>query len=502
MADPGPDGAAGPSDPGPGPDARALHDRIRSTVDERRRDGRYEPGLEERLDAHGRTMVALRAGPGGGRPQFTTTGRRARWRRLVARRRDRTDRGHAGPGPGRPLRILFVVQRYGEEVAGGAELCCRQFATRLATRGHHVEVATSRAQSALDWADVYPPGTTRLAGVAVHRFDGTGPRDNDAFDAKTVGVLWSGVLASAAEQQEWRRLQGPELPGLVPWLAERSPAFDVAVHFSYLYTPTWAGLPVTSPLVPTVLHATAHDEPAFWLPVFDDLFPRPTRFVWFTEEERDLLVRRGAPRRGAVVGIGADLGSPGTGSRFRTRSGLGDRPYLVCVGRVEAGKGSDELVQFFEAYKDRNPGPLALVLVGPAGDHRDHPDILYTGFVDDGTRNDALAGALALAQPSFFESFSMVLTEAWAQGRPVVAQGRTDVLVGQVRRSGGGVWYSGFAEFEAAVDLLTASPGLADTLGRAGRHYVEQEYRWETVLERYEGLLRQTVAAGPSPGPR
>ena len=54
------------------------------------------------------------------------------------------------------------------------------------TRGHHVEVATSRAQSAVDWADVYPPGTTRLAGVTVHRFDGTGPRDNDAFDAKTV----------------------------------------------------------------------------------------------------------------------------------------------------------------------------------------------------------------------------------------------------------------------------------------------------------------------------
>jgi glycosyltransferase involved in cell wall biosynthesis len=142
------------------------------------------------------------------------------------------------------------------------------------------------------------------------------------------------------------------------------------------------------------------------------------------------------------------------------------------------------------------------VLVGPAEDRRDHPDILYTGFVDDETRGDALAGALALVQPSFFESFSMVLTEAWAQGRPVVVQGRTDVLVGQVRRSGGGIWYSGFAEFEAVVDLLAASPGLADTLGRAGRRYVEQEYRWETLLERYEGLLWQTVAAGPSPGAR
>jgi glycosyltransferase involved in cell wall biosynthesis len=138
------------------------------------------------------------------------------------------------------------------------------------------------------------------------------------------------------------------------------------------------------------------------------------------------------------------------------------------------------------------------VLVGPAEDRRPHPDIVYTGFVDDQTRGDALAGALALAQPSFFESFSMVLTEAWAQGRPVVAQGRTAVLVGQVRRSGGGVWYSGFAEFEAAVDLLATSPELGQALGRAGRHFVEQEYRWTTVLARYEGLLRRAVGSRPA----
>ena len=100
----------------------------------------------------------------------------------------------------------------------------------------------------------------------------------------------------------------------------------------------------------------------------------------------------------------------------------------------------------------------------------------------------------------------MVLTEAWAQGRPVVAQGRTDVLVGQVRRSGGGVWYSGFAEFEAAVELLTTATGLADALGRAGRRYVEREYRWPTVLDRYEALLHQTVGSRAGPparrGPR
>jgi glycosyltransferase involved in cell wall biosynthesis len=336
-------------------------------------------------------------------------------------------------------------------------------------------------------------------GVTVHRFDGTGARDNRAFESETVEVLWSGALTPRPRQEAWRRLQGPELPGLVPWLSARSSGFDVVVHFSYLYTPTWEGLPVTSGRVPTVLHATAHDEPAFWLPVYDDLFALPDRFVWFTEEERDLLVRRGAPRRGEVIGIGVDLDRPGDGSRFRDQFGVEDRPYLVFVGRVEAGKGSEELIQFFTAYKERNPGPLALVLIGPAEDRLSHPDIVFTGFVEDGVRNDGLAGALALAQPSFFESFSMVLTEAWAQRRPVLAQGRTEVLMGQVRRSAGGLYYRGYGEFEAGLDLLTSRPDLATRLGAFGRSFVEREYRWDIVLSRYERLLRHAVASASAP---
>ncbi len=313
----------------------------------------------------------------------------------------------------------------------------------------------------------------------------------------TAAVLWSGALAPAAEQDRWRQLQGPDLPDLETWLTGQVSRFDVVVHFSYLYTPTWAGLPVSSLLASTVLHATAHDEPAFWLPVYDQLFSLPTRYAWSTEEERDLLVRRGASGSGAVIGVGVDLEVAGDPDRFRTSTDLGDRPYLVFVGRVEAGKGSEELISFFEAYKDRNPGPLALVLVGPTDDRRLHPDIVYTGYVDDQTRADALAGAVALVQPSFFESFSMVLTEAWAQRRPVLAQGRTEVLAGQVRRSGGGLTFRGFAEFEAGVDLLVSDPGLAARLGHDGRAFVEREYQWDVVLDRYERLLGRAVSAGP-----
>jgi glycosyltransferase involved in cell wall biosynthesis len=119
-----------------------------------------------------------------------------------------------------------------------------------------------------------------------------------------------------------------------------------------------------------------------------------------------------------------------------------------------------------------------------------------TGFVeDDAMRNSAIAGALALAQPSYFESFSMVLAEAFAQGRPALVQRRCSVLLGHARRSNAALPYAGFAEFEAAVDRLLGDRAVADAMGRNGRRYVEATYTWDLVLDRYEALLDRVAGA-------
>ncbi|HET6793994.1 MAG TPA: glycosyltransferase, partial [Acidimicrobiales bacterium] len=116
-----------------------------------------------------------------------------------------------------------------------------------------------------------------------------------------------------------------------------------------------------------------------------------------------------------------------------------------------------------------------------------------TGFVDPDVPADAVAGCLALAHPSYFESFSMAVSEAWAQRKPALVQGHCAVLEGQARRSGGAIPYRGFAQFEAAVDLISGDARLAASLGDAGRRYVEDRYRWDDVLGRYERLLGRTA---------
>ncbi|MBW3614318.1 MAG: glycosyltransferase, partial [Actinobacteria bacterium] len=375
----------------------------------------------------------------------------------------------------------------------------RSFATRLAGRGHQVEVVTSCATSYVDWADVYDVGTETLDGVQVHRLPVARVRQDRYFGPLNARVVWGPEPAPLHLQSEWMRMQGPLLTGLPRWLREHAAGYDCCSFFTYLYYTTWAGLPAAAPYVPSVLHPTAHDEPAIHLPIFDLLFTLPSAFGFLTEEEEALVSWRfGVRRPSAVTGIGVDLEAGGDADAFRRRFELGDKPYLLYLGRIEPAKGTDELVEYFDAYKQRNPAPLKLVLAGEAvRGVGHHPDVVVTGFLDEATKRGGLAGALALVHPSYFESFSIVLIEAWAQRRPAIVQRRCEVLAGQAARSNGAVPYCGFAEFEAAVDLLVSTPGLAERLGEAGRRYVERRYDWPKVLGDYERLLAR-VARRPS----
>lgn len=395
------------------------------------------------------------------------------------------------------MKLLFVVQRYGGEVFGGAEVFSREFATRLAARGHDVHVLTSCAVSYVDWANRYEPGTTELDGVTVHRLAVDRPRDNDRFNALNVRVNAGFRPTPLHLQRAWMDLQGPHLPELPAWLEANAGDFDVAVFYTYLYWSTWAGLPAAGGKVPTVLHPTAHDEPPLYLAIYDLMFRLPRAFGFLTPEEAALVLGRFRIRRPSVTtGVGVDLDVDASGAAgFRQRFDLGDDPFLLYVGRLDPHKGAQELATSFVTYKGRRPGPLKLVFVGePIQPVDDHPDIVVTGFVGDDVKHAALAGCTALAMPSYFESFSLVLVEAWAHRKPALVQARCDVLAGQARRSGGALPYGGYAEFEVAVDLLLEDPDLAKALGEAGRRYAEEHYDWDVVLGRYERFLTSVVA--------
>lgn len=362
--------------------------------------------------------------------------------------------------------------------------------TRLAARGHEVQVVTSTARDYLTWRSEYPAGTADDSGVEVLRLEPQFERDSRRFSHLDQRIAHIGRPAAPVAQADWLLLQGPILDGLAEVLAAPT---DVSTFYTYLYPTTANGVTLASPFSPTVMHPTAHSEPQLDLQVFDQSFGHTDTFVVSTPDEAELMsVRTRGRSRIEVLGIGVDPINPGPGPTPVPS----DRPYIALVGRVDPAKGSMEAIRYFSEFKRRHPGPLALAVVGhEASQIPGSEDIFTTGFVDEPTRDALMAGALALVQPSYFESFSLVLAEAWTAGVPALVQRNCPATAGQVGRSGGGLLYDDYASFEASLDLLLTSSQARESLGEAGRRYIADNYQWDNVVDRYESILMTTVDA-------
>jgi glycosyltransferase involved in cell wall biosynthesis len=94
------------------------------------------------------------------------------------------------------------------------------------------------------------------------------------------------------------------------------------------------------------------------------------------------------------------------------------------------------------------------------------------------------------------ESFSLVVLEAWVDRVPVMVNGSCGPTREHCERSGGGLWFTSYPEFEAALNRLVADADLRTALGQAGRAYVDRYYEWPVLIARYAEFLTTVVARG------
>lgn len=384
------------------------------------------------------------------------------------------------------MKLAVVVQRYGADVSGGAELHARYVAERL-SRHVDVEVLTTCARDYITWRNELAPGADAVNGVPVHRFPVRQERDPAEFGRLSDHVFCR--RHSIRDELKWLAAEGPTSPALIAHLRRVAASYDFMVFFSYRYYHAYHGIlaaPSRAVLVPT-----AERDPALGLAISARTFRNVRALMYNSHEERALI--HGAARNehvpGVVVGVGSEVPNDASAARFRARTGL-DGPFVLYVGRIDENKGCAELFDYFGRYFGEVSQRMHLVLAGtPVMRIPSHPRIRHLGFVSDEEKYDALAAADALLMPSYYESLSMVTLEAWAMRIPVLVNGRCDVLRGQVIRANAGLYYESYEEFAEALHLIETGRGLRNALGRNGRAYFERHYTWSVVEGKYLKML-------------
>lgn len=396
------------------------------------------------------------------------------------------------------MKVAVVVQRYGLDINGGAELHARYISEHLA-RHVDVEVLTTCATDYITWRNDLRAGEERLNDVVVRRFPVRRERDPEAFGRRSRHVF--GETHSWRNELAWLEAEGPASPALVSFIRRQRGEYDYFVFFSFRYYHAYHGaraVPSQAILVPT-----AERDGAVGLSMFGPLFRGVRALMYNSFEERAMInaVARNTDVPHVVVGVGSEVPAHTTPQRFLQKYAI-DAPFIVYVGRIDENKGCKELFAYFEQYCRAVPGNQMLVLIGKAVlPVPEHPRIRHLGFVPDQDKFDAIAAADALVMPSYFESLSMVALEAWALGTPVLANGRCDVLKGQCIRSNAGLYYESFEEFLETLVLLQSDRAVRRGLGENGRGFFTRHYAWPVIERAYLNMferLKQADAAGAS----
>lgn len=385
------------------------------------------------------------------------------------------------------MKIAIVIQRYGTEITGGSEHLCRLTAERLA-KGHDIDVLTTCAKDYISWKNEYTQGKSVLNGVNVYRFPTTKTRDLESFNKFSEQIY--NKYHTADDERKWLEDQGPLCPALIDFLKSMHRSYDRILFYTYLYYPTVMGLqvaPEKSALVPT-----AHDEPAIKLSMYTDVFAKPYALIFNTEAEKEFTASLFAPRQiQNVAGIGVEVPRNIDKHAFRRKEGLME-DYFYYGGRIDAGKGCQEMIDFYLRKKQENQDLPKLMLSGHLNMElpRD-PSVVYLGYLPEQDKQAAIQGAMCTIIPSVMESLSIVLLESFAARTPALVKEGSAVLKAHCVKSNAGLYYNEYDDFSACLDYLMEHPRTSHQMGINGQRYVQNHYSWQRVMGIYEQVLAQ-----------
>ena len=383
-------------------------------------------------------------------------------------------------------KILFVVQRYGLEVNGGAELHCRQLAERLKD-DYDVSVLTTCAIDYVTWKNEYKEGIEHINGVKVIRKKVDFERNQKKFNK--ISAKLNNEKDNINLGIEWQEAQGPHSSELIKYLEDHKDDYDVIIFLTYLYYTTYFGLKVAPEK--SILIPTAHDEPPIYYSIFNETFNLPKAILYSTTTERDFVNKRFKNDyiESDIVGLGVDINENAQDIDLEKTFGIKD-DYVVYVGRIDESKGCKEMFEYFLEYKKAYNSNLKLVLAGKSAmEIPRNKDIVTLGFVSEDEKVNLIKKSKLLILPSKFESLSLSTLEAMYLKVPVLLNGKCEVLKQHAILSNGGLYYENKWEFLETLNYLIGNFEIAERMGENGRKYVNENYKWDVIIKK----LKETI---------
>jgi glycosyltransferase involved in cell wall biosynthesis len=185
---------------------------------------------------------------------------------------------------------------------------------------------------------------------------------------------------------------------------------------------------------------------------------------------------------------------------FRLRHRLGDRPFILFMGRMNRIKGPDLLLDAFLSAADRFRD-IDLVFAGPDGgladelrrraaEHVAGGRVRFLGYLDGDEKSQAYHAAELLVVPSRSEAMSIVALEAGICGKPVLMTDRCGF--DEVAEVGGGcIVLPDVAGIAAGLVSLLNDRRALPSLGRRLSRFVAEHYAWARLATRYIELYRR-----------
>lgn len=366
-----------------------------------------------------------------------------------------------------PLRILHVVQRYHPAI-GGAETHAREVAEEQARRGHAVTVATTAFPGA--------PAEEVVGGVRVVRFP------TRRFRGDYLVPPWLPMAGA----REFLRREAPDV------LHAHSYRFDTVEAAADASRATSVPLVVTAHgFYPPENALVAVARRAYDARRGRRALSQASRCVAVTRHEvahYEALGVAGARVDVVPNGIPASALAPGDGKRFRESHGLGSGPLVLFLARLAHDKGLPDLVRAMA----RVPGATLAVCGRDAGARAESERTARRLGLSDRVRflgpvaepRHAYAACDLFVLPSHYEAFGIVLLEAMAQGRPVIATtagGMPEV----VDDAGAVVPPRDPDALAEGIRRVLSDPEASRAMGERGRERA-RSFLWPAVVDRLQ----------------